>query len=113
MLSKKNKIQRADFPSSSKKGMVFHSTYTSLSLQKQTKEEPNKFSFVVSGKVSKKAVVRNKLKRRGYYVIKKFLPTIKIGYFVVFFLKKEIVGLSYSDFEKQILFLLNKAKLIK
>jgi len=113
MLSKKNKIKRAYFPSNSKKGIVFQSVYASLSLQKQTKEPLIKFSFVVSSKVSKKAVLRNKLKRRGYYVIKKFLPSIKPGYFVVFFLKKDIVGIPFVDFEKQILFLLNKAKLIK
>ena len=114
MLSKKNKIKRKEFPVvlKFKKNVFFNSKYAFLLIQKQYEKKPSKFSFVVSGKVSKKAVIRNRLKRRGYYVIRKILPDIKKGYIAVFFLKKEIIGIPYVEFEKQILFLLKKSKLL-
>jgi len=112
MLPKKNKIKKGYFSSDNKRKITFHSQYASISIEKKEDNKSSKFSFVVSGKISKKAVQRNKIKRRGYYVIKKFLPQIKTSYYVAFYIKKEIMNLRYDEFEKQILFLLNKAKLI-
>lgn len=43
----------------------------------------NRFGILVSGKISKKAVLRNKIKRRIRDVIRSQMPKIKAGYDIV------------------------------
>ena len=40
-------------------------------------EKNSKFGFSISKKTAKSAVVRNRLRRTGYRMLKKYLPTIK------------------------------------
>jgi len=72
-----------------------------------------KFSFIISKKVAKSAVLRNKMKRRGYYAVKKIIKNTKDNMVAIFILKKEIQTIPYHQFEHQILQLLKKAKISK
>lgn len=51
----------------------------------------NRFSFTVSKKVDKRAVVRNKAKRRLRSCIEEIFTDLKKGYDMVFLIKKEAV----------------------
>jgi len=113
MLPREKKVNRKEFPTQKKKGVVYHSPYFLLVVVKNNKETPTKFSFVVSVKISKKATERNKLKRRGYNIIKKIYNDIQSGFVCVFFLKKNIATLSYPQFEEHLRALLEKARILK
>ena len=60
-----------------KRGKIFHSPHLTLTVYEAAQMKNNKFSFVVSKKVSKKSVVRNKLKRTGYDTIRSLMVHIK------------------------------------
>lgn len=56
-----------------------------------------RFAFIVSVKVAKKAVKRNKLKRRLREIIRKKLPQIKPGFDVII---SALVGLTEKNFQQ-------------
>lgn len=71
--------------------------------------QPSRFSFSVSKKVFKRAVDRNKYRRRGYGVISRNIKSIKPGFFYFFSFKKIDKKILFSDLEKEIINLLDKA----
>jgi ribonuclease P protein component len=71
-----------------------------------------KFGISVSQKVSKKAVVRNRLKRQVRAVIRSFLPKILPDWLVVISLKASASGCNYYDFLRELEELLAKAEVI-
>ena len=83
-----------------------------VSPHKKNKKEV-RFSFVVSKKISKKAVERNKFRRIGYNTIQKNISSIKEGFLVAVFIKKSATKISKKELEKEIIFLLKKANLLK
>lgn len=65
-------------------------------------DELIKFGVIISKKISKKAVDRNKIKRRLMEVLGKNLDKFKKGKRVLFLIKKEALKASINDFEKEI-----------
>jgi len=63
-------------------------------------EEP-RFGFIISTKISKKAVVRNRIKRIMSEVIRKNLDKIKSGYDVLFLIKPSAVKINKKELEKE------------
>ncbi|NLA43300.1 ribonuclease P protein component [Candidatus Saccharibacteria bacterium] len=58
----------------------------------------SRFSVVISKKVSKSAVVRNRIRRRIYEIVRTHLPEIKGTYDVVFIVSlSEIADMPYSE----------------
>jgi len=74
--------------------------------------EVSRFAIAVGTKVSKKAVVRNRLKRQIRAVIQDHLTEMKPGFDVLFFVKKEILEKDFKEIEKQVLQSLKKANLL-
>lgn len=62
----------------------------------------NRFTIVVSNKVSKKAVVRNKIKRRLREVIKAELPRMVNGYDLIIIALPIAVEKTFQDFRQEI-----------
>ena len=62
----------------------------------------NRFGFVISKKVSKKAVDRNRIKRLLTEVVRKNMNKFKEKKWVVFLPKKTMLGLKYEEVEKEI-----------
>jgi len=73
-----------------------------------------KIGFVVSTKIEKRAVGRNRLKRQMREVVRLLLKEkkIKAGYMMAFLTKKEMIGKTYQEIEKEIIFVLRKAKVL-
>lgn len=73
-----------------------------------------KFAFVVGKKVHKSAVNRNRLKRQMREVVRLLLKGAKLrpGSMVVVMAKKEMLDATHKDIEKDMNFLLSKAKII-
>lgn len=88
------------------KGNTYRTQYISLVLHLSPTNKQSSFSFVVSKKVEKSAVVRNTLKKRGRHVLRE-LHTIKT-FSAVFFMKKGISKLSFSELKNNIILLLKK-----
>jgi len=72
----------------------------------------SRFAIVVSGKVSKKAIIRNRLKRQISEVIRLNLNSIKKGYDIVVIVKPDMIGKSYEEIEKTVKISLAKLGLI-
>lgn len=72
----------------------------------------SRFTVVVGTKVSKKAVIRNKIKRRIRAIIEKRLPLIVGGFDVMILVKKEVLKIKYPELKDQVERVLKRAKLV-
>lgn len=111
MLPKKHRIAKKSFEDIFKRGKNYFSDYISLKVC-PIPENRSIFTFVVSSKVAKKAVERNKLKRRSRYIVKKILDKAKKGRGVIVFFKKDSNKLNFYDLEREIIAILEKAKIL-
>ena len=108
MLKKKNRLSKIE----NKKGVFFNTELFNLKIFQSEEIEP-KFAFVVSKKVSKSAVVRNKTKRIMAEIIRKNLSKISPNKNIILYAKK-ILNSSYKlQAEKAVLETFKQAKIIK
>jgi len=72
-----------------------------------------RIGFAVGLGISKKAVVRNRIKRQLREIIRLLLKEEKIkhGYHVLVMAKKEVVGKEYGEIEKEVGELLKRCKI--
>lgn len=73
-----------------------------------------KINFIVSAKVGKTAVVRNRAKRQMREVVRLLLKEgkIKSGFFIAFVAKNSLIGADYTKIEASIHGLLRRAHLL-
>ena len=100
-----------NFKRLSRKGRSFFSPGLSLRVVKN-QEHNSRCAFIVSTKISKKAVVRNKIKRRMREIVRNITPQIKQGYDILIIAKPATLKLGYKELDSETLQLLKKAKLI-
>lgn len=72
----------------------------------------SRFAVVVGIKVSKKAVVRNRLKRRIRAIVEKQIPNLQKGFDIMFIVKKESIILTPVELEAQLTRMFKRAKLL-
>jgi ribonuclease P protein component len=77
----------------------------------QVSETPSRAGFVVSKKVSKKAVTRNKIKRRMRFAYEQFSNVRQAHVFLLFTTYPNILKRSYSEIAFEMQTLLTKAGL--
>lgn len=97
MLSKQKRIPRTLFPHVANGG-AFH-THLFTVRWKKSSQDGGRFSVVVSKKVAKTAVLRNKLRRRFYSALQNFPVKEVQG---VIFVKKEATQASTADIVREI-----------
>lgn len=102
MLSKNRRVPKKLFTEILEKGFIFHGYFFTF---RYLKTETLHLAFVVPKKVLKGAVKRNKLRRRGYYIINKLKLNTISG---IFFYKKNSINKSHEDLEKDIIYILKK-----
>ncbi len=71
----------------------------------------SRFAVVVGTKVSKKAVERNRIKRRVRAVLAKKVPCVPPGFDLAFMARKEAMTIPFPELEQRIARALKKAKL--
>lgn len=108
MLSKKSRIARAIYPKERSLKSV-RGKYVSISTFVFSGN--SRFSFSISKKISKTAILRNKIRRQGYKVISNNLKRIKDNFLVR--LSIHTIPPSFSEFETDIENLLIKTDMIK
>jgi ribonuclease P protein component len=84
MVAKQARISRTDFPAILQSGKRFHSTHASAVV---VPAPTPRVSVVVSKKVAKQAVDRNRLRRRVYGVAERFIAESPLPYAVIFLLR--------------------------
>ncbi len=73
-----------------------------MAINKDKIGQKSRFSFSISKKVAKTAVLRNKLRRRGYSIVGRLLNEIPENRCFVFVLKKGAEKQAYKDLEREI-----------
>ncbi len=112
MLPRASRIKKSDFPVLIKTSRNLGSENFSLKFSTLSDpQHPSLFSVVVSKKIAKTAVGRNKLKRRIRYVLSKNLAKMEKGFQIAIFLRINLNKTSYFDLERELLTLMTKAKL--
>lgn len=97
MFLKKNRLQKEkDFKIVFKQGRYLQSEFVKLNYLKNNLEH-SRFGVIASLKVSKKAVVRNKLKRQYRELIKKYLLVLPTSIDLVLTIKPQAVGKDYQQ----------------
>lgn len=75
------------------------------------KEDITKVGFIVSAKVDKRAVVRNRLTRQMREILRALLPDFEKGFSVLIIAKKQALELDFEAIEKQFIFAFSKIKI--
>ena len=112
MLPKENRLRHEkDIQALFANGKGVFGIYLSLKFKKNNLSD-SRFAMVAGVKVSKKAVVRNRLKRQVRAIVHTHLESIARGFDVAILIRKEAVGKNSEEFEKDLLKMLKKAKLL-
>ena len=94
----------------SKTAQLFSTPQFSLRVSKNG-ESVSRFGFIVSKKIDKRAVVRNRVKRLLRRVIEENIKKIAAGYDFLFIIRSEIIGKDLGEISITVLDLLKKEKL--
>lgn len=100
-----------DFTKVFKGGRSFHGDGISIRVAPNQVGE-SRFAFVVSAKVSKKAVVRNRLRRRMREAVRKMLGGVVKGRDIVVMTKPQAAELTFDEVSRTLESLLKKARLL-
>lgn len=113
MLTKTNRLKKEkDFEKLFKKGKSFKNGFLILKIVPNDLKE-SRFGFIVSQKVSKKAVLRNKVKRRLRDIIQKNIAEIRKGIDAALIVLPGLETKSFSETKETLDKLLKKTGLIQ
>ncbi|MDP2934576.1 MAG: ribonuclease P protein component [bacterium] len=104
--------KRIDFEKIFKTGKTTIGRFVFLKAKK-TENKNCRLCFVVGLKVSKKAVERNKTKRRIREIMRSLYLELKPNYDIVVIAKQEILNKKYTDIKDEIIKTIKSAKLFK
>ena len=112
MLPPKNRLKaERDFERIFRNGKAVSGQFLVLKTAPNGKDF-SRFGFVVSQKISKKATIRNKIKRRLREAVRMLLAKVKSGFDVVFFTRKGIEEKGFLEIKESLEELFEKAGLI-
>lgn len=112
MLPRAHRLTKeTDFKLLAQEGQSFYSPLFTIKILK-AKDADSRFGVVISAKVSKKAVVRNKIKRRITEIIRLALPKIKSGFDVMILVKTVVAEKNYQEIKEDIEKLFKKANIL-
>ena len=104
MLPKKKRVTKELFQTVIKDGKTLSGSFF---IFRYIKQQNPQYAFVVSKKIAKKAVDRNKLRRQGYNALSSYKLKDYLG---VFFYKKEVKGVAFKEIKEDIGIILNKLR---
>ena len=112
MLSKENRLKKKkDFEKLFKEGKSFKEKFLVLKINKNNLSN-NRFGFIVSKKISKKAVVRNKIKRQLREIIRKEIKNYQKGFDVAVIALPDIVLKDFKEITQALESVLKKIKIL-
>ncbi|MBZ9569559.1 ribonuclease P protein component [Patescibacteria group bacterium] len=112
MLAKINRLKkRKDFDLVFKRGKGFKEDFLVLKMIRNNLNQ-TRFGFIVGGKISKKATLRNRIKRRLRELIRMKLKRIKKGFDLILIAQTGLENKDFWEIEEIINKLFSKAKII-
>ncbi|MEK7136321.1 MAG: ribonuclease P protein component [Patescibacteria group bacterium] len=111
MLPRLHRLRKTDIGAVITSGRTYQSP--GLNLKIRSGDQSLSFAIVVSNKVANLASDRNKLKRQIRYIINKNLGLMNRGFQGVFFAKNSLKTTLFKDLEKDIVYLLKSAGVIR
>lgn len=113
MLKQENRISHnKDFDRAFKTGQSFYSKILGLKVV-DNQLVNNRIGILINTKVSKKAVVRNKIRRQIREIIKEKLSNLKEGKDIIIIVLPPIIDREFSEIKEIIEFGLRKLKVLK
>lgn len=114
MLAQKHRLTgRSVLEEVKKEGSLYQSDLFGILVHKRKDDEPSKFAFIVSTKISKIAVARNKAKRKLREAVNKKIEKVVKGYDVLFLAKKTTLETKSKEIEKEVEKTFKESGLIK
>ena len=102
MLKRENRVRsKKEFAEIKNEGRVLYSPLFGFLTWKKD-DDLKKFGFIVSKKISKKAVDRNRIRRILSEIVRNNMERFGKGTRVVFLTKQEILGKSLIEVEKEV-----------
>lgn len=102
MLKKINRIsKKKEFLEIKEGGTVYQSPFFGLALFK-TNDKEKRFGFIISKKISKRAVDRNKIKRLLAESVRQNLEKIGEGWRGIFLVKRNILDRKFEEIKKEV-----------
>lgn len=103
MLSKKNRLTGSEnFVRVQNEGKVYQSKNFGIAVVDRKDSGPSRFAFIVSTKISKEAVDRNRIKRIMREVVRLNILNIRDGFDFVFLAKPSITRVSTEEIMKEV-----------
>jgi ribonuclease P protein component len=113
MIPSKNRLKKErDFQQVIRNGKYLSSDLISIKFFSNS-IGTTRIGFIVSKKISKKAVLRNRIKRILRESTRRYLDKIKEGYDIIIIAKEKMKEIESNEVIKEMEYLLNKANLIK
>jgi len=111
MLNKENRINKdKDFDRVFKTGQSFYSQILGVKVAANGLAV-NRFAFLISTKISKKAVIRNRLRRRLREIVQQESPRLKTGKDIVFIALAGAVDKEFLEIADNVELIFRKLKL--
>jgi ribonuclease P protein component len=108
VLKRINRISsRKEFETIKLKGVLCRGELVS-GLVLQTEDKDKRFGIIVSKKISRRAVDRNKIRRLVYLAISENLEKLSEGIRIIFLVRPEIVGKKYEEVNIEVFNLVQK-----
>jgi ribonuclease P protein component len=111
MLPKTHRLTRAEVEHLVRHGAAYHSTHLTLRALPPQEDSNYHFGFAASRKVSLLAVVRNRLRRQGYFAVESFLRARPLSLNGIFYFKRGSSELSREEVEREVHTLLLRCRI--
>jgi len=112
MLPKENRLSAKDnFDRIKREGKTFQAESFSAVLYKREDDKPIKIGIIVSNKISKSAVVRNRIKRILKDILLPNIAILKKGFSILFLVKRKIILKTKDELSLETTMLLEKMNL--
>lgn len=112
MLPQKHRINRRFFNEVFSRGQFFGGDQLSGKIFNLKTNLPTRFAVVTQKKYLKRAVDRNRLRRRIYSAITPLLPQIKPGFAIIIFAKPNLLSADFKNIQIMLTSLLKHHNLI-
>ena len=101
-----------DFEKVAKNGRPFFTSELGFKILKNNLDY-NRYGIVINTKIDKRAVVRNKIRRRIKEIIRLNDKNFEKGFDVMFLVRESVKELEYSEIKEKLLKLFKKSGLLK
>jgi len=114
MLPRANRLKgNESYAHIKRRGLFYKNPDIKMGVVNRKDNDPSKFGIIVSKRISKRAVLRNRIKRMLREIIRGNLKKIKSGSDILVIANSDLSGLGSRYLERQFMSLAKKANILK